>query len=75
MNLPLQMGAVFRGRLSVSSMSRSNVPGGRVLPSTNPCNVNSSLPANQLNKPCKCASDAKEYRCVGPNDDCLACTP
>jgi hypothetical protein len=73
MNLPLQMGSVFRGRPSVSFISRSYVSGGQVLPATNSCGYDTAT--GKHNKPCKCASGAKEYRCVGPNDDCQDCTP
>jgi hypothetical protein len=73
MNLPLQMGSVFRGRLSASFISRSYVSVGRVLPATNACGYDSAT--GKPNKPCKCASSAKEYRCVGPSDDCQDCTP
>jgi hypothetical protein len=71
MNLPLQMGAVFRGRPALLSMSRSRFASGRVLPASNYCGTDASTGLPNIT--CRCASDYQEYKCVGPSDSCGDC--
>ena len=73
MNLPLQMGAVLRGRPALSSMSRRSFASGQVLPASNYCGKDYTMHPPRWSKTCRCASNFQEYKCVGPDDDCADC--
>jgi hypothetical protein len=72
MNLPLQMGAVFRGGPTALQMSRRVLQPGRVLPASHVPASNRCTNPN-FPKMCTCGSNLTEYSCVRQADQCSAC--